>query len=113
MAIPNDERIQWELMSLLLSAPNAQMHCQDVYRRLAAKFPELTDDEQNVPYRDSQSHWANRVQWARQHLVDKGWLLRPYSADGRGYWKVSAKGRKALADRSADIDRMMVEIAAL
>jgi hypothetical protein len=113
MALPSDTQIQWQLMSLLASVPDGQMHCRDVYTALAARFPTLTVDELTVPYGSSISHWANRVQFARLHLVNKGWLLRPHSGDGRGYWKVSAEGRKAFADECVALEALLAEIQAL
>jgi hypothetical protein len=95
MALPNDEDIQVRLLELLAVAPGGQMHCNDVYRAVAKRFPLLSRAELEHPYRSSLSHWANRVQFARLHLVHKGLLLRPYSGGGRGYWAISPQGRRA------------------
>jgi hypothetical protein len=113
MALPHDEVLQLELMDLLMSAPEGQMHCRDVYQILATRFPALTNEELTVPYRNSISHWANRVQFARLHLVEKRWLLRRYAGDGPGYWKVSAEGRKALVDLRSATEALLAELAAL
>lgn len=114
MALPNDKVLQLELMDLLMSAPEGQMHCRDVYQVLATRFPALTNEELTVPFGTSISHWANRIQFARLHLVvEKGWLLRPFSGDGRGYWKVSAKGREAFVDLRFAIEASLAELAAL
>lgn len=94
--LPHDEDIQVELLNLLARAPGGRMHCQDVYAMLAQSFPNLTDDELTVPYRHSVSHWANRVQFARQHLIERGWLVA-HSEDERSYWKISMAGRAELA----------------
>lgn len=110
MALPSDERVQTELMLLLSSAPDAQMHCRDVYRELAKRFPELTADELNVPFRNSVSHFANRVQFAREHLAAKGLLLRPAAGDGRGWWKLSSKGRKERAEQIALGEALLAEL---
>jgi hypothetical protein len=53
MALPHDEEIQTELFRLLADAPHGRMHCQDIYEELARRFPCLTEDEKNVPYRNS------------------------------------------------------------
>ena len=97
MAIPHDDVIQLQLLELLSNAPDGTMHCNDVYTKLAELFPRLTADELFIPYRTSASKWANRVQWARQHLVQAGLLLRPHAGSGRGFWTISDKGRKALS----------------
>lgn len=98
--LPHDQEIQIELLNLLASAPGGRLHCQDVYSTLAQSFPRLTDDEMTAPYERSLSLWANRVQWARQHLLDQG-LLIPYSEDNRSYWTISPEGRAKLATLQA------------
>jgi len=113
MALPNDEDIQTALLRLLARAPEGRMHCQDVYRVLATEFPNLTRREMNDPYRSSVSHWANRVQFARLHMVNKGWILRPATGGGRGYWTISPQGRKALDDLKALGKRLLAELEAM
>lgn len=93
MSIPHDDVIQAKLLLLLDSAKDGAMHCQDVYRILAEQFPELTKSELSDPYKSSVSKWANRVQFARLHLVVQGFILNPDSGHGRGYWVISNKGR--------------------
>lgn len=100
MTLPNDEVTQFEFLRLLTRAPDGGMHSNDVYKNLAYSFPSLTEDETSVPYQNSQSHWANRGQFARLHLVKKGWLLT-VTGGGRGYWKISPEGRKALTNFDA------------
>ena len=113
MALPHDESIQTELLRLLSTAENGRMHCQDVYVTLARQFPRLTKDEKTVPYRNSVSHWANRVQFARQHLVTKGWFLHSSMSGGRGYWAVSKKGRATIAELDALGKKLLAELEAL
>jgi len=97
MALPHDEEIQAELLRLLADAPLGRMHCQEIYETLARRFPCLTEDEKTEPYRNSVSHWANRVQFARLHLVDKGWFLHA-SMNNRAVWVISDNGRTAILE---------------
>ena len=113
MALPHDESIQIQLLRLLAGATHGRMHCNDVYRILAKYFPMLTRAECEDPYQSSLSHWANRVQFARLHLVNRGLILRPYAGAGRGYWEISAKGREALADWDTTAAKVMAELEAL
>ncbi|MES2685018.1 MAG: winged helix-turn-helix domain-containing protein [Pseudomonadota bacterium] len=113
MSLPHDESVQNELLRLLSTAPNGRMHCNDVYAVLAKQFRQLTNDEVTVPYRNSVSHWANRVQFARQHLVEKGLLLHTSMGGGRGYWEISSEGRTALAESDALAKQLMAELDAL
>lgn len=94
MAIPHDDDIMRELLKMLSMAPNYTMHCHDVYRELAKKFSELTYDDTNVPYRHSFSKWANRVQFARLHCVQYGYIYSARAAQSkdRGYWTITDKG---------------------
>jgi Mrr N-terminal domain len=88
------------------------MYCQDVYTALAVRFPYLTNDELSVPYRNSISHWANRVQFARQHLVTKGWFLHSTMSGGRGFWAISKHGRRGLAELESLGNRLLAELEA-
>ncbi len=110
MAIPHDEVIQIHLLKLLANAPGGTLHCNEVYPLLAARFPELTPDEVGDPYSHSLSKWANRVQWARCHVVEKGFLLRPYVQNDRGFWTISEKGRQYLAELSSIATRLLKEL---
>jgi hypothetical protein len=94
MTIPHDEDIKFELLELLDNATDGTMHCNDVYDRLAAKFPELTRVELEEPYRNSKSKWANRVQFARQHCSDEGHIFKFANSRGRGYWTITEAGRQ-------------------
>lgn len=96
MTIPHDDIIKLKLLELLDKEPNGTMHCNEVFKELAREFPMLTKAELTDPYQTSQSHWANRVQWARQHLAEEGCILRPNAGGVRGYWTITQAGRKAL-----------------
>jgi hypothetical protein len=112
MALPHDEEIQIELLRLLADALHGRMHCQDIYQVLARRFPCLTEDEKTVPYRNSVSHWANRVQFARLHLVDRGWLLHA-SMNGRAVWAISDKGRTAILELDELVKSALAELDAM
>ena len=110
MALPDDQSLQIELLRLLSRAPDGRMHCNDVYQELAKLYPQLTREEREAPYRSSLSHFANRVQFARLHLVNKGYLLRPFSGGGRGHWAIAAAGRKAIATIEDLSVRLLAEL---
>jgi|SRR6516162_9521990 hypothetical protein len=97
MALPSHECIRTQLVLLLLSEPEQQLHCRDVYPKLAKQFPALTAQEVSVRYRHSASLWANRVQCVKQDLTTDGWLLRPSQVKRHGIWKVS----RALVEHEA------------
>lgn len=107
--LPHDDDIQLQTAYLLDTTVGGRLHCQDVYKLLAKSFPNLTSEETTAPYRRSVSHWANRVQFARLHMIRKGWLLDP-SISGRGIWAISEEGRRAVAASKATADRLLRQL---
>src|SRR6267143_3811130 len=55
-------------------------------------YPELTKEDLASRLDSGGLRWPNRVQWARQSLVDKGDLIPP----SRGTWAISDRGRERL-----------------
>jgi len=111
MAIPNDAIIQEELLRLLGSSPDHRLHASEAYKTLADLHPELTSAELTDPYRNSVSHWANRVQFARLHLVNRG-LLYKAGAGPRprsGVWILTERGRERALDRASEREREVRE----
>ena len=94
--IPHDEDIIHELLTLLDRARDGTMHCNEVYVDLAKSFPELSEDDLIVPYRNSKSLWANRVQFARLHCVQRGHILSEKAGRGRSLWTITEKGRREI-----------------
>ncbi|WP_194763013.1 winged helix-turn-helix domain-containing protein [Microbacterium sp. UFMG61] len=94
MAIPHDKEIQEALLHHLARSNDHRSHAQECYEALALLFPELTIEEKKDRYRSSISKWANRVQFARLHLVNGGYLFR--AGDGpsptRGVWILTSAG---------------------
>lgn len=94
MTIPHDDDIQDALIAFLFSKPAHRAHAQQCYAGLEKQFPGLTDDEVNVPYRSSVSKWANRVQFARLHLVVDGYIFpaRTGLSPSTGVWILTPLG---------------------
>lgn len=112
MAIPHDDVIQIELLRVLSTAPEGAMHCQGVYAALAPRFPSLIHDEVAYAFSNSMSKFANLVQRARQHLVDKGWVHPPHLGGGRATWTITAAGRKRLHLMDTLADEVLSELSA-
>lgn len=114
MPIPNYNDLEHELMCLLFDAPEHSMHCQEVYRELAKRFPKLTRaDVWDPRYKNGDTLWTNAVRWGRHHLVQRGCLLKPHFGPGRAYWKLSETGRREVHDFIALGARLLAEIEAL
>lgn len=96
MAIPDDYVIQTELLALLASSPNGRLQVRNVYEELAKLHPELTHQEKNQRYENSLSKWANRVQFARLHLVNRGLVFSAGKGPNpsHGVWIITEAGKK-------------------
>jgi Mrr N-terminal domain len=93
MAMPVQSEVERELLILLSKAPRGTMHCSEVYKKLAVKYPQLTHAEQYDKYRNSESHWANRIQQARRRCVNEH-LISDYRSDRKGEWTITELGRE-------------------
>ncbi len=92
MAIPSEKDIELPLLQEIETV-GGEARPSDLYDRVARHFPQLTsaDQEERHP-RSGILIWTNRVQWARQHLVNKGEI----DASTRGIWKITERGRARL-----------------
>ena len=97
MTIPADDVLKADLLAFLAAEPDARATVWRVYEQLALRHPEVTHAERTKKYSNSASHWANRVQFARLHLVNQGMLFRANGAPDapRSYWKLTPKGIEA------------------
>jgi hypothetical protein len=106
--LPDQDSLQPEILEALYHAEKGRMKARLVYNLLAQSHPEVDYEERTRKYRNSQSHWANRVQWARQQLVDRGFVFRANAGPNPefGVWIITDEGRKYIARfhrrRSAD-----------
>ena len=92
MAIPSEKDIELPLLQEI-EAAGGEAKPSELYDKVARHFPQLTPSDQTVRHpRSGLLIWANRVQWARQHLVNKGEI----DASTRGIWKITERGRARL-----------------
>lgn len=96
MTIPHDDIIKKELLALLASSPSGRLPVQKIYDKLARLHPELTEQEKNDRYRNSLSLWANRIQFARLHLVNRDMIYRAGAGPRPiyGEWIITDQGRR-------------------
>lgn len=98
MPFPKQAEIEVPLLEALVEL-GGEGRPRDIYPRVAKRFPNLTEEEQeerleNYP---STRKWSNLVQWIRQRLVDVGQI----DGSQRGIWKITAAGRARLQAASA------------
>lgn len=66
---------------------------RDLYDAITAVFPDITDADLAEVLETGGSRWQNRIQWARQALIQKGDMFSPQ----RGVWGITDQGRARLA----------------
>lgn len=87
MAFPKYKDIEIPLLQEIQKA-GGQAKPRALYAKVAAHFPELTDDDKKEKIRTGVNKWENMVQWAREKLCKKGELSR----EPRGLWTITTQG---------------------
>jgi restriction system protein len=65
---------------------------KQIYPVVTDAFPTITPDELAETLQHGEKKWHNRIQWARQRLIDSGDM----ESGGRGLWRITDKGRARL-----------------
>ena len=85
-----------ETLQVLLerTRDGGDMQAGDVWREVTERWPLSTyeAEEKGPAGTRARKVWG----WKAQSLADIGWILR--SADGRGLWRITAKGQRALQE---------------
>jgi restriction system protein len=98
MPFPKQGDVEIPLLKVLADAGGSAKP-RDIYPRIAAHFPSLTIEEQELRLESSPGtrKWWNLVQWVRQHLVESGEI----DGSTRGVWKLTDSGRARLTSKGA------------
>jgi len=92
VAIPSEKEIEIPLLQEI-EAAGGEAKPAALYDKVAKHFPHLTSADQKARHPKSGILiWTNRVQWTRQHLVNKGEI----DASVYGIWKITERGRARL-----------------
>jgi restriction system protein len=98
MAIPDYQTL---MLPVLKAAGDGQEHrIGDVINQLAREFGLTEEERQKLLPSGKQSSFANRVAWAKSYLVQAGLL----EATKRAHFKITERGRQALAESPPRID---------
>jgi len=98
MAIPDYETL---MLPVLKVAGDGQEHrIGDVVNQLARDFGLTEEEQQQILPSGKQATFANRVGWAKTYLVQAGLL----EATKRAHFKITERGKKALAGNPSRID---------
>jgi len=101
--LPPQTLIEMDLLRLLHEQPSGAMTSAEAYDALRKRYSYLTAEELFRPYRNSKSHFANRVQWARLRLVEAGLVYSCDEGPGRGIWKITPAGSERILAWNRDL----------
>ena len=91
MALPKQKEVEIPLLRSI-EAMGGEVKPLEVYPKVTAYFPRITEDDLKETIAGGINKWTNRIQWARQSLVLRGDLERyPH-----GIWRITVKGRERL-----------------
>lgn len=95
MPFPRVEEIEIPLL-LEVETSGGEARPKDIYMRIAAHFPQLTEGDMAERTASGTRRWEHLVQWSRQLLVNAGELER----HPRGLWRITKKGQERIAERA-------------
>jgi hypothetical protein len=96
MALPKQKEVEVPLLRSI-EAIGGEVKPLEVYPKVTAYFPQITEDDLKETIAGGINKWTNRIQWARQSLVLKGDIERyPH-----GIWRITVKGRERLGAEGA------------
>jgi restriction system protein len=90
---------------VLECASSGEVRIADVVETLANKFALTADERASLLPSGKQTRFANRVHWAKSYLKQAGLV----EITRRGYFKITERGRSALADTKSVIDNAYLE----
>src|SRR5260370_39466724 len=93
MVVPSWESVEIALLKEM-EVSGGSVDSQKAIWDLPKYFSRLTKDDLSSRLESGALRWANRVRWARQHLVE----TKELDPSGYGIWKINDKGRKRLAE---------------
>jgi len=86
--IPNQYEIEIPLLKCLEEL-GGKGKPKEIYSRIGKFFPNLTEADRAETVSSGGNKWTNRVQWARQALVNRDEMTSPEY----GVWEITPKGR--------------------
>lgn len=87
--LPKHKEIEVRLLEVLVEL-GGQGKPREIYPHVTKKFSKITDEDLAGTLPSGENRWTNRIQWARQRLIEKGEMYSP----SRGIWAITDKGRK-------------------
>lgn len=91
--LPKQREVEIPLLEALAEL-GGQGEPKEIYPLVTGEFPEIRAEDLAEAVPSGGNRWTNRIQWARQTLVEKGEIDSP----AHGVWRITEKGRQRLAD---------------
>lgn len=103
--LPKQKDIEIPLLKVLIQL-GGRGKPSDIYPLVKKAFPDVPPEDflESIP--SGGNKWTNRIQWVRQHLINKGEIRSPE----RGIWEITEKGRKRIQDTSTTETTTVSEI---
>lgn len=95
--MPPQSEIEIPLLEVLIEM-GGEARPRDIYSRVTAKIPSLTDEDLEVRLQHGEKKWHNRIQWVRQDLITSGDMASPQ----RGVWAITDQGRQRVSESGRD-----------
>ena len=91
--LPKQKEIEAPLLEVLAEM-GGQGKASDIYPLVRRKFPQIREEDLAETLPSGANKWINAIQWARQHLVNRGEMDSP----AYGIWRITTKGRQCLEE---------------
>lgn len=94
--LPKTKDIEIPLL-LSIQKFGGKAKAQDIYPEVRKHFPQLSEADIAEPLPSGGNKWTNRIQWARQRLIEHGEVSSP----GHGIWAITDKGLARLKEEAS------------
>jgi len=91
MSFPSRREIELPLL-LEIEAMGGEGRPQDLYPKITAHFPQITNTDLGKKTLGGGNLWENRIAWVRYQLAENGEIDKSV----RGVWRITEKGRERL-----------------
>ena len=96
MALPKQDEIEVPLLEEL-ERMGGEVPPSELYPKVTKHFPHITQADLNLTTRQGGSLWENRIQFARQKLVEN----KQVDSSTRGIWRITDSGRSRLREEKS------------
>ena len=99
LMLPKQKDVEIPLLEIIIEL-GGRAKPQLIYPLITKRFSDVPPEDFLEQIPTGGNKWTNRIQWVRQHLINKGELSSPE----RGIWEITEKGRKRLQNSKDEKD---------